>query len=148
MGELIFSVRLRDQAEGRKRKSRKSLTCGSLRFSEGDGTRTRNHRIDRTTQVYFTNHYSKAVYVEKILRCNDLISQNVIGISEDFDVRTQRKGGFLVISQRPPKAPRSCRNQVSTGSFFGSSSMSVAMMAEQVFRLPHPLLQGCLPFPA
>ncbi len=29
-----------------KEKSRKSKTCGSLHCSEGDGTRTRNHRID------------------------------------------------------------------------------------------------------
>ena len=27
-------------------KSRKSLTCDSVRFNEDDGTRTRNHRID------------------------------------------------------------------------------------------------------
>src|SRR4051812_43048511 len=36
--------------EARNSKSRKSKPCGSLRFSEGDGTRTRNHRIDRTNR--------------------------------------------------------------------------------------------------
>ena len=52
--------------------------------SEGDGTRTRNHRIDSTTQVYFTNPYQVLLFARKSCCDNGLISQKTSAASIYF----------------------------------------------------------------